>query len=45
MIREDESPLDLSVEERLERFIYTGDDRDIKERYVGGKLIPRPFQK
>lgn len=45
VIREDESPLDLSVEERLERFIYTGDDRDIKERYVGGKLIPRPFQK
>ena len=45
VIREDESPLDLSVEERLERFIYTGDDRDIEERYVGGRLISRPFQK
>lgn len=45
VIQEDDSPLDLSVEERLERFIYTGDDRDIEERYVGGRLIPRPFQK
>ena len=44
IIREDESPLELSVEERLERFIYTGDDRDIEERYVGGVLVPRPFQ-
>lgn len=44
VITEDESPLDLSPEERLERFIYTGDDRDITERYVSGRLIPKPFQ-
>lgn len=44
IIREDDNPLDLSVEERLERFIYTGDDRDIEERYVCGNLVPRPFQ-
>ena len=43
VIREDESLRDLSVEERLERFIYTGDDRDIEERYVEGRLVPRPF--
>ncbi len=43
VIREDESLLDLSVEERLERFIYTGDDRDIEERYVEGRLVSRPF--
>ncbi len=43
VIREDESLLDLSVEERLERFIYTGDDRDIEERYVEGRLVPQPF--
>ncbi|OZG66562.1 amidohydrolase family protein [Bifidobacterium eulemuris] len=44
VVREDESPLDLSPQERLERFIYTGDDRDIKERYVSGRLIPQPFE-
>ena len=43
VIREDESLLDLSVEERLERFIYTGDDRDIEERHVEGRLVPQPF--
>ena len=43
IIREDDSPLDLSPEERLERFIYTGDDRDIMERYVSGRNIPEPF--
>lgn len=44
VVREGESLLDLSVEERLERFIYMGDDRDIEERYVAGRLINRPFQ-
>lgn len=44
VVREGESLLDLSVEERLERFIYMGDDRDIEERYVAGRLINCPFQ-
>ena len=43
VIRGGESPLDLSPVERLERFIYTGDDRDIAERYVSGQLIRQPF--
>ena len=43
VIRNQPSPLDLSSLERLERFIYTGDDRDITERYVSGQLIPEPF--
>lgn len=34
----------LSIEERLEKFIYTGDDRNIKERYVAGKKIEEPKQ-
>ena len=32
----------LSMEERLQKFIYTGDDRNIKERYVAGKKIEKP---
>lgn len=32
----------LSIEERLQKFIYTGDDRNIKERYVAGKKIGEP---
>jgi guanine deaminase len=28
-----------SLEECLERFCYMGDDRDIRERYVDGKLL------
>lgn len=31
-----------SLEQRLERFIYIGDDRNILERYVCGKLIKEP---
>lgn len=31
-----------SVEERLNRFIYIGDERDIVARYVAGKKIDRP---
>lgn len=34
----------LSIEERLEKFIYTGDDRNIKERFVAGKKIGEPKQ-
>ena len=45
VVRESESLLDLSVEERLERFIYVGDDRDIAERYVAGRLVDKPFQR
>ena len=29
-----------SLEERLERFIYLGDDREIAARYVDGALLP-----
>jgi guanine deaminase len=32
----------LSLEERLQKFIYTGDDRNIKVRYVAGKEIKEP---
>ena len=34
--------LDYSLEQRLERFIYIGDDRHILHRYVCGKLIEEP---
>lgn len=34
---------DLSPIERLEKFIYIGDDRNIHSRYVGGKKIEKPF--
>ncbi|MHC6178683.1 guanine deaminase [Clostridium sp. JNZ X4-2] len=33
----------LSIEERLQKFIYTGDDRNIKVRYVSGKKIEQPI--
>jgi guanine deaminase len=33
---------DLSLAERLQKFIYTGDDRNIKARYVAGKEINEP---
>lgn len=33
---------ELTIEERLQKFIYTGDDRNIKERYVSGKKIDEP---
>lgn len=35
-------PNQRSVEERLSRFIYIGDDRDIIARYVAGKKVERP---
>jgi len=34
--------LDYTLEERLERFIYLGDDRQILHRYVCGNLIKEP---
>ena len=34
----------FSLKERLERFLYTGDDRQIKARYFGGEEIPEPFR-
>ncbi|MCR6546279.1 guanine deaminase [Dehalobacterium formicoaceticum] len=34
--------LDYTLEERLERFIYVGDDRHILHRYVRGSLIKEP---
>ena len=34
---------DLSPEERLEQFLYDGDDRSIAARYCAGRLLPRPF--
>lgn len=33
---------ELSIEERIEKFIYIGDDRNIIERYVAGNLIGEP---
>ncbi|MBU3145392.1 guanine deaminase [Clostridium sp. CF012] len=32
-----------SIEERLQRFIYCGDDRNITKRYVAGKLLSEPM--
>lgn len=34
---------ELSLEERLQKFIYTGDDRNIIERFVAGKIVPEPI--
>jgi|WetSurMetagenome_2_1015567.scaffolds.fasta_scaffold53096_2 guanine deaminase len=33
----------FSLNERLERFLYTGDDRQITVRYFKGKEVPEPF--
>ena len=33
-----------SLEERLERWIYIGDDRHIMQRYVAGRLLEEPQQ-
>ncbi|NJP39759.1 amidohydrolase family protein [Oscillospiraceae bacterium HV4-5-C5C] len=32
-----------SLEERLSRYIYCGDDRQIRERWRAGQLLPEPF--
>lgn len=34
---------ELSTEERLQKYIYIGDDRNIKARYVLGEKIKKPF--
>ena len=34
----------LSIEQRLQKFIYTGDDRNIAERYVAGKKVEEPIR-
>lgn len=33
---------DLTLDERLQKFIYIGDDRNITERYVSGNLVKEP---
>lgn len=33
---------ELSIEERIEKFIYIGDDRNIIERYVAGNIVNEP---
>ena len=33
---------DLTIEERLEKFIYTGSDKNIMDRYIEGKKVERP---
>lgn len=34
---------ELTIEERLQKFIYIGDDRNIIARYVKGRKIEKPF--
>ncbi len=34
--------LDRCLKERLERYLYIGDDRHIEKRYVAGKEVPEP---
>ena len=43
VVDEGENPLDLPVADRLERFVYEGDDRWIERRYVAGREVPEPF--
>ena len=33
----------MTVQEKLERFCYIGDDRNIKARYIDGKLLSQEF--
>lgn len=33
---------ELSIEERIEKFVYIGDDRNIIERYVAGNIVNEP---
>ena len=35
--------VERTPEERLEQFLYDGDDRNIAARYCAGELIPQPF--
>lgn len=34
---------ELSIEERLQKYMYIGDDRNIEARYVSGEKIEKPF--
>jgi guanine deaminase len=43
VITVDEFDLATTIPEQLEKFIYCGDDRHIKHRFVAGKEIKRPF--
>lgn len=43
VIEDAPNPLSLSAVERLERFIYTGDDRSIIHRFVAGKELDCPL--
>lgn len=36
---------ELTIEERLQKYIYIGDDRHILERYAQGRKIEEPFQR
>lgn len=42
VVEEGDGVLELSLEERLQRFLYAGDGT-IRERYVAGNLIAQPF--
>ncbi|MGL6154919.1 guanine deaminase [Cetobacterium sp. SF1] len=45
LIIDDSSIADVNprtVQERIERYIYVGDDRNIEARYVAGKFVPEP---
>ena len=45
LVIDDKSMFDAnerSLEERLERWIYIGDDRHIMKRYVAGRLLEEP---
>lgn len=33
----------MTAQEKLERFCYIGDDRNIKARYIDGKLLSQEF--
>lgn len=35
---------ELTIEERLQKYIYVGDDRCIVDRYVQGRKIEKPFE-
>jgi guanine deaminase len=35
---------ELSIEERLQKFIYTGNPKNIIKRYVAGKVIEEPYK-
>ena len=36
-------PEERTILERMQRFLFAGDDRNIVKRYVRGKEVPCPF--